>query len=218
MGLVKLSVHPRKTQGKNANRRTRAAGYTPAIIYGNDREATSVQVDTHVFERILQKTGGRSVIFDLELEGESENPIALMRDVQRHPVSDLIYHVDLYEIPRGKPVEVSVAVVPEGEPEVVKFKEGEVNQLAYSVTLSCLPRDVPEQITCDISELGINDSIYVKDLVPPVGEIIDDPEMQVVVVKAVSIFVEEDEEAAEGEAVAEGDEGAPEAGEGDKEE
>jgi len=211
MGLVKLNVYPRESTGKNENRRTRAAGQTPAVLYGNDREATSVQLDTVEFMRILKKTGGRSVIYDLNLEGEAENPLALVREMQVHPVSDVVFHVDLYEIPRGVPVEVSVAVVADGEPAAVKFGEADINQLAYSVTLRCLPRELPEEIRFDISELKTNDSIYVKDLQPPVGEIVDDPEAQILVLKPATVFGIDDEDG-EGEAApAEADDAAEDA-------
>lgn len=208
MGLIKLNVFPRQTTGKNENRRTRAAGHIPAVIYGNDRDATTVQLETVEFTRILQKTGGRAVIFDINLEGESENPIALMRDLQQHPVTDEIRHVDLYEIPRGKPVEVQIGVAIQGEPACAKFNEGAVVRLVDSVTVRCLPREMPESVTIDVSELEINDSLYVRDLVTSAGEIMEDPEMQVLVVKTVSLFIEEEEaEEVEGAEGAEGEEG-----------
>lgn len=209
MGLVKLNVYPRESTGKNENRRTRAAGMTPAVLYGTEREATSVQLDTVEFMRILKKTGGRSVIYDLNLEGEDDKPLALVKEMQVHPVTDMVFHVDLYEIPRGVPVEVAVSVVADGEPEPVKFGEAEVNLLTYSVIVRCLPRELPEEIRFDISDLKINDSIYVKDLQPPAGEIVDDPDTQVLVIKPASVFALDDEE--EGE----GDEAAGEAGDGD---
>ena len=205
MGLVKIHGYNRQTTGKNENRRIRAAGHVPGVIYGNERETTNVQLDTHEFTRILQRAAGRSLILDLDLEGEAENPLALLREVQRHPVTDEIHHVDLLEIPRGEPVEVEVSVDPVGEPQPVKFNEAEINQLLYTVTVRCLPREVPEVLEVGIDELQINDSIYVKDLATPVGEIVNDPEQQVLVIKPVSIFAAEDEE---GEA--EGEEGAAE--------
>jgi large subunit ribosomal protein L25 len=212
MGLVKINFYPRTTSGKNENRRTRAAGHIPAIIYGKEREATKVQLDTVQFTRVLQKTGGRSVIFDLDLEGESENPLALMRELQQHPVTDEIRHVDLFEIPRGVPVTVEVALELQGEPQCVKFGEGEIIQTALTVELSCLPRELPESITVDVSELEMSDKLFVKDLEVPIGEVITDEETQILVVKAATIFAEEEEEEGEavegeeGEAAAEGDE------------
>ncbi len=216
MGLVKIHVYNRETTGKNENRRTRVAGFTPAVIYGRERETTKVQLNTAEFTKIMQKTGGRSVIFDLDLEGESENPIALMRELQQHPVSDVYMHVDLLEIPRGKPVEVEVSVVAEGDSQILRFNEAAVVQLLDTVTVSCLPRELPDRLTIDVSDLEINDSIYVKDLKTPAGEITTDPELQLLVIKAVSLFVEEEtvEEGVEGEEGAEGEDGA-EGGDGE---
>jgi large subunit ribosomal protein L25 len=219
MALIKLNVYPRQTTGKNANRRTRVAGFTPAVFYGNDRETANVQIDTTEFTRILQKSGGGALIFDLAIEGESDHPIALMRELQQHPVTDEIHHVDLFEIPRGVPVEVSVPLDLQGEPQPVKFGDAEVNQLEYSVTLSCMPREMPDSIPVDISELELNDSLYVKDITPPAGKIVDDPETQLVVIKTMSLLLDIDEEEAEDVEGAEGEEGAEGSEEGgDKDE
>ncbi len=200
MGLIKLNVHKRTTAGKNENRRTRAAGFIPAVLYGNDRAATPVQIETREFTNILQKSHGRSVIYDLQIEGEKDRPLALMRELQRHPVRDVIQHVDLFEIPRDMPVTVSVALVLEGEPACVKFNEGELLQLMDAVELNCQPRDLPDAVRVDVSNLALNDKLFIKDLTAPVGEIMDDPESQVLVLKPVSLFVEETAAAAEGDA------------------
>jgi len=215
MGLVKINVFKRTESGKNENRRTRAAGFTPAVIYGADREATMLQLETKEFTKIMKKTGGGSVIFDLSVEGEEDHPIALMKEIQAHPVTDVIFHVDLFEIPRGVPVTVEVPVVFDGEPACVKIEGATVLQTLNSVEVSCLPRELPEQIVLDVSELEMNDKLYVKDLVTPAGEIITDEETQVLVVKAAAVFVEDEEaEGEEGAEGAEGEEGA-EGGEGD---
>lgn len=196
MGLIKLNVYPRATRGKNENRRTRATGHIPAILYGRERPAATVQLDRHELTRILQKSAGRSVIYDLQLEGQAEQPLALMRELQRHPVSDEILHVDLFEIPRTMPVTISVALVLTGEPACVKYHEGEVLQLMDSLELSCLPRELPDSIQVDVANLALNDKLFVKDLTIPVGKVMNDPETQVLVVKPVSLFVEEDAAAA----------------------
>jgi large subunit ribosomal protein L25 len=203
MSLVKINVHPRSTTGKNENRRTRVAGHIPAVLYGHDRAATAVQLETREFTRALQKAHGRTVIWDLQLEDQGDQPLALMRELQQHPVTDEILHVDLFEIPRGVPVTVDVALVLKGEPSCVKFAEGEVLQLLDSVELSCQPRELPDAIEVDVSELALNAKLFVKDLSVPVGKVMNDPETQVLVVKPVSLFVEEepaaDAAAAEGE-------------------
>lgn len=202
MALVKINVYPRTTAGKNENRRTRAAGFTPAVLYGSGREATMVQLNTHEFTRILQKNAGRSVIYDLQLEGASDQPLALLREMQRHPVTDEIRHVDLFEIPRNVPVSVHVALVLEGEPSCVKYGEAEVLQLLDGVELSCLPRELPDAVRVDISQLKLNDKLFIKDIAAPVGELVNDPETQVLVVKPASLFADEAAAAPAAEATA----------------
>ena len=125
-----------------------------------------------------------------------------------HWYKTVLHAEPLFEIPRGKPVEVEVSVMTEGASQEMKFNEAAVVQLLDTVTVSCLPRELPDRITVDVSELEINDSIYVKDLKTPAGEIMTDPEAQLLVVKAVSLFVEEEETVAEGEEGVEGEEGA----------
>lgn len=191
MSLVKINVHPRTTKGKNENRRTRAAGHVPAVLYGPDRPAIAVQLERHEFTRALQKAHGRTVIWDLQLDDGSDRPLALMRELQQHPVTDEILHVDLFEIPRGVPVTVHVALVLKGEPQCVKFAEGEVLQLLDGVELSCQPRELPDAIEVDVTDLPLNAKLFVKDLTVPIGEVMNDPETQVLVVKPVSLFVEE---------------------------
>ena len=116
MGLVNLSIRPRSTTGKNANRRTRAAGHVPAVVYGRDRETATVELDSQEFGKAMTRLGGRAAIFNLEQEGVEEEHIALLREVQRNPVTDEVLHVDLMEIPRGVAVTVAVSVEVTGEP------------------------------------------------------------------------------------------------------
>jgi large subunit ribosomal protein L25 len=208
MSLVNLTIHPRTSKGKNANRRTRAAGRVPAVVYGKDRSSDMVEIDAHGFGVILTKLAGRSAIFQLAQEGVTEETIALLREVQRHPVSDEILHVDLLEIPRGVPVTVGVSLEITGASPAVKSGEGSVAQSLTSVEISCLPRELPEYIEVDISELQLNDKVFVKDLKTPVGEIVSDPEALVLNIKPASLLAAEDEdEGAEGEEGAEGAEG-----------
>ncbi len=217
MGLVSLNVFPRATTGKNANRRTRAAGRIPAVVYGNDRDAETLELVEREFHLAMTHLAGRSAIFSLLREGVEEEHIALLREVQRNPVTDEVLHVDLYEIPRGHVVTVAVHVSVVGMNQVVKTGEASVALSMDSIELSCRPSQLPDVIEIDITELEINDKIFVKDVVAPVGEIVSDPEMLVLNIKPATIFIEEEEEVEEG---LEGEEGAAEgeiAGEGDGE-
>jgi len=219
MGLVNLKVFPRTTTGKNANRRTRAAGRVPAVVYGNDRTAENLELDTHEFTVAMTQLGGKSAIFSLLQDGIDEEHIALLREVQQNPVTDEVLHVDLYEIPRGQNVTVAVQVSVIGMNAAVKGGEASVALSLDSIELSCRPSQLPEVIEIDITELEINDKIFVKDVVVPVGEVISDGEMLVLNIKPASLVIEEEvvDEDAEGVEGEEGAEGSDEATEGDDE-
>jgi len=214
MGLVNLNIFPRTTTGKNANRRSRAAGRLPAVVYGHDRETEVLELDAYEFKVAMTRLAGRSAIFSLSQEGVQDEHIALMREVQRNPVTDEVLHVDLYEIPRGQDVTVAVQVSVVGSNETVRTGEGSVALSLDSIELSCRPSQLPEVIEIDISELELNDKIFVKDVTAPVGEFISDPEMLVLNIKPATVFIEEEEEEEETEEGVEGEEGAAEGEEG----
>jgi large subunit ribosomal protein L25 len=202
MGLVNLEITPRSLFGKNANRRNRASGAIPAVLYGKDRETESVQLDAHSFNVALMHLAGRTAIFSLN--GDEEN-IALLREVQRNPVTDEVLHVDLMSIPRGVPVTVAVSVEVVGECKAVKAGEASVAMSLDKLEISVRPRDLPEVLEVDISELEINDKIFAKDINLPAGEIVTDPETLILNIKAstLTLEIDEDEEEVEGEEGAE---------------
>lgn len=210
MGLVNLEIIPRSTKGKNENRRLRAAGRIPAVVYGKERESMMVELEARPFSLALTHLAGRAAIFSLAIgEATDDDAIALLREVQRNPCTDEILHVDLMEIPRGRPVTVAVAVQVVGDNPVVKSGMAAVAMTLAAVEISCLPRELPEYITIDIEELELNDKIFVRDIVPSVGEIISDPDMLVLNIKPQAAEEEVEEETLEGE---EGEEGSSEEG------
>ena len=222
MGLVKLTINPRSTTGKNANRRLRASGHIPAVLYGDGKETAMMMIDSEEFSKVMANQSRHSVIFVLSQEGTKEQPIALMREMQTNPVTDEILHVDLMEIPRGKPISVNIGIRIEGESAAVKRGDGSLSQIMDSIELMCLPHELPEYVTLDITGLEVNDKVYVKDLQVSIGDVVSDADSLVLMVKPPVIFVEEVEEVAEGEegeeGEAEGEEGETEGaeGEGDK--
>ncbi len=203
MGLVNLDIKPRSAFGKNENRRTRAGGHIPAVLYGKDRETESIELETHSFSVALMHLAGRTALFSLN--GDEDN-IALLREVQRNPVTDEILHVDLMSIPRGVPVTVPVALEVVGECQAVKSGDASVAMSLDRIEISVRPRHMPDYLEVDISELDVNDKIFAKDIKFENGELITDPETLILNIKASSLALEPlDEEGAEGE---EGEEGA----------
>ncbi|HPF35080.1 MAG TPA: 50S ribosomal protein L25 [Candidatus Krumholzibacteria bacterium] len=201
MGLISLTAYPRSETGKNENRRLRAGGRTPAIIYGNERQAAaSLEVDTAQLVRIL-KHSGRSPLFNLTIEGEADSCIAVLREVQAHPVSDEIFHIDLMEIPQGVPVRLVVGLDITGESRAVRSGDAVLDVARRAVEVECRPRHVPDSIAVDISGLGVGDKLCVSDLTLENGEILTDGDEVILKLNPNSI-VDEDEpaEAAEGDA------------------
>lgn len=214
MGLINMNAYPRTAAGKNENRRLRADGRTPAIIYGNTRtEAKSLELDTRDLIKAMQ-SGGMNTLLNLTVEGEGDGCVALLRDVQQHPVSDVVFHVDLLEIPLGVPMQVEVGVSFVGENRLVRGGDAVLDVARRSVEIECLPRNMPEGIEVDISELEIGDRVAVSDISLEKAEILTDPEETLVKLNLNTITLIEDE-VAEGEEGEEGEEGA-EGAEGDE--
>lgn len=213
MGLINLEAYPRTTGGKNENRRTRAAGRTPANIYGNERnEAMSLEFDTVDLKKALLK-GGRNPLFNLTIGGE--DCVAMVREMQKHPVSDTIFHMDLFEIPLGQPMQFEVAIDYVGDNKKVRGGDAILDVIRRSIEVECLPRKLPESLDIDISELDIGDRVAIEDLEMEGVTILTDADETLCKLNPNTIVALEDEvaEGEEGE-VAEGEEGeAPAEGE-----
>lgn len=196
--------------GTGEARRLRHAGQIPAVVYGNT-EPQSIQLDAHDFELMLQHHG-QNFVADLNVEGEKPLKV-LLKDLQHHPISGAIIHADFVSISMTETLQVSLPVELVGDPAGVT-EGGTLEQLVSEIEVSCLPADMVECITVDVSGLGIGDHLTVGDITLPKGlEGLTDPEVAVASVAAPRILTaeetEEDKAAAdaEGEAPAE----APEA-------
>jgi large subunit ribosomal protein L25 len=211
MGLINLEAYPRATVGKNENRRTRVAGRTPANIYGNERtEAMSLELDTVELKKALLK-GGRNPLFNLSIAGE--DCVAMVREMQKHPVTDIIFHMDLLEIPLGQPMQFEVAIDYVGDNKKVRGGDAILDIMRRSIEVECLPRKLPESLELDISELEIGDRIAIEDLKMEDVTILTELDETLCKLSPNTIIALEDEvtegeedEAVEGEEAAEGDE------------
>jgi len=200
MALYEMTVYPRTTTGKNANRRTRAAHRTPAVVYGNQRRNTTIELDTVELRRAIQQ-GGHNVLLAMTVEGTDDSFVAKLQDLQVHPVTDDVLHVDLLDIPLGVPLEVDVALNISGENRLVRGGDANLEVIRRAVTVRCLPKEVPASIDVDYTDLVMGDKIVVGQLSTPAGEIVT-PADEMVLKLASSAFIAE-EEPAEGEAVEE---------------
>jgi large subunit ribosomal protein L25 len=221
---VDLQAREREGRGKNAARRLRASGMIPAVLYG-DGSSTALAVPDKVVDYTLHHLGDNA-LYDMDLGSGAAT--ARIVDVQRDPVSGRLIHVDFAPVNMRERIEVTVPLHVVGESPGAE-EGGVLQQVAYEVQIESLPGDIPQEITLDVSTLGMNENLTLADVVLPEGvTLISDPEEVAATVTAPTEITEEDLEAAgvveepsdeeAAEEAAEGEEGtgeaSPEEGEG----
>ena len=219
---VDLQAEERDTRGKNAARRLRASGMTPAVLYGEGNEAggsTALAIPTKIVDYTLHHFGDNA-LYNIELDGDTST--ARVVDAQRDSVSGLLVHVDFAPVNMREIIEITVPLTVTGDAPGVD-EGGVLQQVAYEIQVESLPGDIPQEITLDVSGLGMNENLTLGDLTLPEGvTLLSEPEEVAVTVTAPTEITEEEmeaagiveeptdeAEAAEGEEVAEGEE-APE--------
>jgi large subunit ribosomal protein L25 len=218
MDKVSIVVQPRDVTGSRAARRLRKTGLIPGVLYGHGKEATMIAVDPHVLRTALSTGAGTHAVLAVTFEGHKRTHNAIVKEMELDPVKSTVTHIDLQEIRLDETIETTVAVHFEGEAVGVK-SGGMLDESTREVTVRGLVTAIPEHLVLDISEMDINDTAKVGDLVVPEGlEIVDDPEQ--VLCSVLPPRKVEAEEGAEGVEAPEGAAAAePEiVGKGEKEE
>ncbi|WP_022853110.1 50S ribosomal protein L25/general stress protein Ctc [Thermodesulfatator atlanticus] len=201
MKTIELAVKVRDKTGKGVARKLRAAGLVPGILYGPGSEPTPLAVRLSDLKRYLYRYRDEQLLFDLTLEnnGSTTKKMALVKELQYHPVTDEIIHVDFYEISMEREVEVEVPIELVGKAKGVEAG-GHLQQLLQTMTVACLPGAIPDKIEVDVSDLDIGDVIHVRDLTPPEGvRYLDSPDEPIVTIlepAGEEIAAEGEEEAA----------------------
>jgi large subunit ribosomal protein L25 len=190
MATVKLKSRPRTSVGKQGAKHARAEGLIPAILYGENRENVPISIDAREFRVALSTPSGRNVIILLGVDGDEKAVRTVIRAMDRDSVSREIVHVDLQRISEDKPVVMQIPVVVVGESPAVKEGRGILDHTMREVEVRCLPRDIPEHITVDVTGLEVKHAIHVGDLKLPNVEILDNAERPVVEVLQPTIYKE----------------------------
>jgi len=197
MSQIVIEAQQRVPGGKNVNRRLRKSGKIPAVIYGRGRAPRTLAVDPDVVSDILHSESGRNTIIALRIDG-GEPLNAMVKEYQLDPVHGRLIHTDFIEIAMDRLLEVSVDIEIVGEAEGVRVGGGLLDVVTRSVTVQCLPSDIPDSIPVDVTDLKINDYVRVKNLPEnPKYKVLTDPE-----VVLVTVVPPIKEEAAPAEAVA----------------
>jgi large subunit ribosomal protein L25 len=182
----------REGRGKNDARRVRAAGRVPLTIYGGEGESVSASASLAELAAILRTESGHNTIFTLDIDGEGGHDVMFL-DRQIDPVRGRLVHADLRRLVRGQKIEVAVPLHLTGEPIGVTEGGGVLEQMVREIQIRVRPRDIPDAIDLDVSNLGVHDVLHVSDLqVAENIEILNEPEM---VLATVGIIAEEPVEA-----------------------
>jgi large subunit ribosomal protein L25 len=160
---VTVAAEPRTLRGKNEARRLRQRGLIPAVVYGAYKDPEAVSVNPREVERIMHSKSGRNTIFNIGMREGDTTPVMVV-DWQYDPLRDVLLHVDLKRIDLTKRITVSVPVVVQGEAKGIKLEGGLLEAVTRQVTIECLPDDIPEHFTIDVTELMIGQSIRAGDI------------------------------------------------------
>jgi large subunit ribosomal protein L25 len=201
MKSVALNAFPRALGRRAGAKKLRASGRIPAVIYGRQAKPQSLEVLAKEMENLIHHAISENLLVDLAVDSDGRpKRLALVQEVQHHPLSGHILHVDFHEVAEDEKVTVKVPVETIGEAAGVKTGGGVLEHVLFKITIRSLPKDLPEVITVDVSHLNIGQAIHLGEIQAPPGvEIIGDKKVSVIAVAAPRT---EEEEAAEAAAAA----------------
>jgi large subunit ribosomal protein L25 len=169
----------------------RRSGKVPAVVYGNKISTIHIQLDAHEVTTVLRHAG-RNRLITLTIGDGITPKMVLPREIQRDPIKHIIKHIDFYEVSMTEKITAQVRINCVGEPAEVKTGAGVLLQEMNTLEIRCLPGDLIESVTVDVSGLAIDGVVRVSDIaVPPGIEVMDEPNEEVV---RVTRFVEAKEE------------------------
>ncbi|HPX14326.1 MAG TPA: 50S ribosomal protein L25 [Treponemataceae bacterium] len=197
-----IEARTRTMTGKGAAKRLRREGRLPAVMYDNTGKAVLLDLNAKDFAK-LYGTITESTLIDVKIDG-SKDAIAFVKDAQYNIITDTVTHVDFYEVEAGKKIRTKIPVRLTGSPEGVRTG-GILEAGTEELDVECLPKNLPPRVVVDVSDLQLNHSIHVKDVVVPEGvKVLTDPHLTIATLK----YAKADIPAAQQDATAEA---APEA-------
>lgn len=185
MKSLPLTAYPRTLTRRSGAKKLRARGRVPAVIYGKNTTPQTLELDARELEHLLHRAAGETLLVDLSVaEDTRPKRLALLQEVQHHPLTGRILHVDLHEVSETEKVTVMVPVEPVGEAVGVKAG-GILEHVLFKLKVRALPGDLPEVVRVDVSQLGVGQTLHLGDIQPPPGvEILGDKQLPVFSVAA----------------------------------
>ncbi len=169
MDAVEVRCEIRSSLGKGGARQARFGGKTPGVLYGSGEKTLAINLETKSFDRLVHKHGSSAFILDLKLGGQEDRDLkAIIKELQRDPITSRIIHVDLQHVSMTQTIEVHVPIHLVGTPAGVK-EGGILEQLLRDIEVSCQASQIPERVDFEVSHLQKGNSVHVSDLVLPEG-------------------------------------------------
>ena len=205
----KVQAKLRDGRGKNDARRARRDGMVPITVYGGGGETVAAVAPARDLAAILRSESGRNTIFTIDVEGAGSSEV-MFHDRQIDPVKGRLIHADLARLVKGQKIEVTVPLHLVGEPIGVKEKQGVLEQIIREIEIRCEPRQIPDSLDVDVTNLDVHELLHVSDIAVGEGvEILTDPEQVIATVGIVKeevapVVPVEGEEPAEPEVIGKG--------------
>lgn len=166
MKSIALNAFPRSVAKRSGVKKLRTSGRVPAVIYGQT-EPKKLEIDTKEIKNVIHTAHSEMLLLDLTVDGAKT--LALVKEIQHHPLSGQILHVDLHEVKENQKVTASVAIEPVGEAVGVKVGGGVLEHVLFNVKVRATPKNLPEVIHVDVTALEINKSMTIGDIKLPEG-------------------------------------------------
>jgi len=204
MKSVPLNAFPRSQTRRGGAKKLRSTGRVPAIIYGRQAQPQNLEVVAREIGDLIHHSVSENLLVDLAVKDDSRpQRLALVQEIQHHPLSGKILHVDFHEVAENEKVTVMVPLETVGEAAGVKTGGGVLEHVLFKIRVRALPKDLPEQIVVDVSHLELGKAIHLGEIKAPEGcEIIGDKAVPVIAVAMPRTEEEEAAEAAEAAAAA----------------
>jgi large subunit ribosomal protein L25 len=201
MKTVPLTAHPRALARRGGAKKLRTQGRVPAVIYGKQTEPKNLEIDRIELKELIHRSVSENLLLDLSVpEDARPKRLVLVQEIQHHPLSGELLHVDLHEVSETEKVTVMVPVETIGEAAGVKTEGGVLEHVLFKIKVRALPKDLPEVIEVDVSHLQIGQSIHLGDIKTAPGvEVLGEKGISVI---SVAAPITEAQEAAAAEAAA----------------
>jgi large subunit ribosomal protein L25 len=182
MKSVSLTAYQRTQTRRTGLKKVRNNGRVPAVIYGRHNPPQNLEIGQKEIEDLIHRSVSENVLLDLAVAEDSKpKRLAMVQEVQHHPLSGRVVHVDLHEVVENEKVTITVPVETFGEAAGVKTSGGVLEHVLFRLKVCALPKDLPEQIVVDVTNLELSQSIHIGDIKAPEGvEILGDKKIVVI--------------------------------------